>query len=106
MKIQEKNNFFQKVLNVVEQIPSGKVCTYGKIAEKCGVKSGARMVAWALNKQKNNNQYPCHRVVNRNGDLSGAGHFSTPTQMQDLLSGEGVEVRDMRVDLSKYLWTP
>jgi len=100
------NNFFEKVLNLVEQIPPGKVCTYGIIAEKCGVKSGGRMVAWALNSQKNNNKYPCHRVVNRNGDLSGAGHFATPTQMADLLRSEGVEVIESRVNLGKYLWTP
>jgi methylated-DNA-protein-cysteine methyltransferase related protein len=106
MNKQKDNNFFKKVLTLVEQIPAGKVCTYGIIAEKCGMKSGGRMVAWALNAQKNNDKYPCHRVVNRNGDLSGAAHFPTPTQMADLLGSEGVEVIESRVDLGKYLFTP
>ena len=69
MKI-NKNDFFDKVFEVVATIPYGKVTTYGAIAEVCGVKSAARTVGWALNSAANSN-LPCHRVVNRMGALSG-----------------------------------
>ena len=62
-------DFFRKVYLVVEKIPYGKVTTYGAIANVCGIKSSARTVGWIINGMSN--KLPCHRVVNRNGELTG-----------------------------------
>ncbi len=102
----KKRDFFDRVLEVVAQIPYGKVTTYGAIAEVCGVKSAARTVGWALNGASESG-LPCHRVVNRFGALSGKVHFGSPTLMRDLLESEGIEFDDNDcVDMEKYFWKP
>lgn len=102
----EKNDFFDKVYKVVARIPYGKVSTYGLIAEVCGIKSSARTVGWAINGAKESG-LPCHRVVNRNGELTGKLHFGDPNLMEDLLKSEGVEfTEDGKVKLEKHLWKP
>ena len=70
-----KNNFFDKVYNVVRQIPEGKVTSYGAIANYLGVKKSARLVGWAMNASHRDNSIPAHRVVNRVGLLTGKHHF-------------------------------
>ena len=99
------NDFFDRVFEIVAQIPYGKVTTYGAIAEVCGVKSSARTVGWALNSAANSN-LPCHRVVNRFGALSGKMHFGSPTLMQELLECEGIEFIDECVNMKKHFWKP
>jgi len=102
-----KTNFYQKVLQIVKQIPYGKVTTYGLIAEHIGSKGSARMVGWVLNKQKGNPDIPAHRVVNRKGLLTGKMHFEGINLMQDLLESEGVKIVDNQVvELDKFLWVP
>jgi len=102
-----KTNFYQKVLQIVKQIPYGKVTTYGLIAEHIGSKGSARMVGWVLNKQKGNLDIPAHRVVNRKGLLTGKMHFEGINLMQDLLESEGVKIIDNQVvELDKFLWVP
>lgn len=101
-----KNEFEIKVLEIVKQIPFGKVTTYGKIARACGTRTSARMVGWILNSNKNNTDFPFHRVVNRNGELTGKYHFLTPTMMKELLLSEGIEFVDEKVNLEKHLWIP
>lgn len=105
-KEKEKGEFFDKVFAVVKQIPHGKVTTYGHIAQKCGLKSSARMVGWALNSQIGSSKLPCHRVVNRNGELSGKNYFATPSLMRELLEQEGIEFIGEAVDMKKHLWIP
>ncbi len=100
-----EKDYFQKVYSVVLQIPHGKVTTYGLIAEFLGSKRKARVVGYALNSALAQN-YPCHRVVNRNGELSGSTHFETPTLMRELLEAEDISFKDGKVDLSKHLWIP
>jgi methylated-DNA-protein-cysteine methyltransferase related protein len=104
--IHDNTDFFQKVYAVVAKIPSGKVTTYGAVAEVIGIRSSARMVGWALNAKAGNFELPCHRVVNRNGDLSGKHHFPTPTMMYELLVAEGIEFNGDRVNMKKHLWKP
>ena len=99
-------NFHEKVLEIVRQIPYGRVTTYGAIARRLGSARGARMVGWVLNSQKGNSEIPAHRVVNRQGLLTGKMHFDGTNLMQELLESEGVEVVDNRVDLEKYFWEP
>ncbi|MEE4258106.1 MAG: MGMT family protein [Bacteroidales bacterium] len=101
-------SFFEKVYDVVRLIPYGKVTSYGAIAAYLGTKGSARMVGWAMNASHTAKQnVPAHRVVNRNGLLTGKHHFGTPTIMQQLLESEGIVVIDDQVqDFEKYFWDP
>lgn len=102
----KKEDFFDKVFKVVRKIPYGRVATYGDIAEACGIRSAARTVGWALNASKGMN-VPAHRVVNRNGALTGKLHFGDPDLMENLLRSEGVEFdKNNCVLLEKYVWKP
>ena len=105
-KKNKKQDFFDRVYKVTARIPYGKVTTYGAIAEYCGIKSSARTVGWALN-GASASSLPCHRVLNRNGELTGKLHFGDPHLMEDLLKSEGIEFKkDGCVDLNKYFWHP
>jgi len=99
-------DFYTRVWLVVEQIPVGKVTTYGHIARYLGACRSARMVGWALN-AAHDSPYPCHRVVNRFGGLSGSLHFGGPFVMEDLLRNEGVSFDDDGcVRMEEHLWDP
>lgn len=100
--------FFEQVFDVARQIPKGRVTSYGAIAASLGARSSSRMVGWAMNLAGSAKpKVPAHRVVNRNGMLSGKHHFATPTQMQELLEKEGVVVKDDKVvNFSKLFWDP
>lgn len=106
MKSENKEDLYTKIYTIVRNIPPGKVSTYGAIAERIGIRSSARMVGWALNKAAGNTEIPCHRVVNRNGELSGKMHFATPTLMKELLEAEGVDFIDEAVNMKKHFWEP
>ena len=102
-----EESFFDKVYNVVRQIPEGRVCTYGAIAECIGAKKAARMVGWALNASSTDDTVPAHRVVNRNGILTGKHHFSGINLMQQLLENEGIKVKNLQVvDFESLFWDP
>ena len=102
-----KNDFFQRVYDVVRTIPFGRVTTYGLIAKKLGTASSARTVGWALNACHNDSSIPAHRVVNRNGLLSGKHHFKGLDLMKQLLENVGIEVNDDKVvDFDIKLWNP
>ena len=98
----------EDVYDVVRQIPKGRVTSYGAIAKYLGTKLSARMVGWAMNGSHSVLPYvPAHRVVNRNGMLSGKAHFSTPTQMQELLEKEEIKiVKETIADFEKLFWDP
>jgi len=101
-------SFFELVFEVARQIPKGRVTSYGAIATALGTKMSARMVGWAMNgSHLVRPKIPAHRVVNRNGMLTGKMHFAYPEQMQDLLEKEGVKVVDDKViDFEKRFWDP
>jgi methylated-DNA-protein-cysteine methyltransferase related protein len=101
-------SFFQDVYDVVRQIPKGRVTSYGAIAAYLGTRLSARMVGWAMNAASTARpKVPAHRVVNRNGMLTGKFHFSTPTLMQELLKKEKIEVKDDRVvNFNQLFWDP
>lgn len=101
-------SFFEQVFEVVRLIPKGRVTSYGAIAAALGTKLSARMVGWAMNASHiTKPKVPAHRVVNRNGMLSGKMHFAYPEQMQELLEKEGVKVVDDKVvDFQKRFWDP
>jgi methylated-DNA-protein-cysteine methyltransferase-like protein len=103
----EKPNYFDLVYQVVKEIPKGRVTTYGTIAHYLGLKSGARMVGYAMNAAHALPDVPAQRVVNRQGLLTGKHHFATPTRMQELLEADGVRVENDRVvDFENILWDP
>ncbi|HUX83746.1 MAG TPA: MGMT family protein [Chitinophagaceae bacterium] len=107
-KDQDQASFFEAVFRIARQIPKGRVTTYGAIAESAGTRLSARMVGWAMNSShRSRPPVPAHRVVNRNGMLTGKNHFGTPTLMQELLEQEGVRVKnDTVVDFRKLFWDP
>jgi methylated-DNA-protein-cysteine methyltransferase related protein len=101
-------SFFELVHEVARQIPKGRVTSYGAIAACLGTKLSARMVGWAMNAVGNAKpKVPAHRVVNRNGMLSGKHHFVPPSSMQAALEKEGVKVKnDTVVDFKNKFWDP
>ena len=109
VKYSEKSkDFFNLVYQVVAEIPLGRVTSYGAIAQYLGAKGSSRMVGWAMNASHGvKPKVPAHRVVNRNGMLSGKAHFETPTQMQELLEKEKIKVQNETVvDFDKLFWDP
>ncbi|MBN8863699.1 MAG: MGMT family protein [Sphingobacteriales bacterium] len=103
----QESIFFEQVYEVARQIPRGRVTSYGAIATCLGTKLSARMVGWAMNGAGNiKPKVPAHRVVNRNGMLSGKHHFGGDT-MEKLLKKEGVKVKnDMVVNFKELFWDP
>ena len=100
-------NKFDDIYEVVCCIPKGRVCSYGAIAQFLGLKSGARLVGWAMNAAHTLEHVPAHRVVNRLGVLSGKLHFETPQKMQELLEKEGIMVKDDQIQNFKdVFWDP
>tara|TARA_B100001093_G_scaffold518238_1_gene602413 strand:- start:1300 stop:1632 length:333 start_codon:yes stop_codon:yes gene_type:complete len=103
---QSSIDFFKKVYEVVAQIPEGRVTSYGAIARYLGMPRSSRMVGYAMNNSHNLN-IPAHRVVNRNGLLTGKHHFSGTTLMQQLLENEGIQIKDDQVvGFKEVFWDP
>lgn len=103
-----EKDFFQMVYQVVRLIPKGRVTSYGAIAAYLGAKTSSRLVGYAMNgAHRVKPKVPAHRVVNRNGLLSGKHHFETPFKMQELLEKEKMKVKnDKIVDFKKVYWDP
>ena len=100
----EETPFFTLVHEAAREIPYGRVSTYGAIAERIGKPKAARMVGWAMNSSHVAfPPVPAHRVVNRNGLLSGKNHFDYPEKMQELLEEEGIQIVNDKVQDFKEL---
>lgn len=108
LKKHPEGSSFEVIYDLVRQVPKGRITTYGAIAEATGMRTGARMVGWALNMCAGiKPKVPAHRVVNRLGILSGRHHFATPKLMEELLEQEGVKIKnDTVVDFKKLFWDP
>ena len=103
----EELNFFEKVYDVVREIPFGRVCSYGLIARYLGSPQSARMVGWAMNASHIKEDVPAHRVVNRIGLLTGKQHFEGTNLMQQLLESEGIQIKENQVvDFEQFVWNP
>lgn len=103
------HDLYNRIYDIVRLIPSGRVTTYGTIAACIGMRSSARMVGWALNALAGTSSLadiPAHRVVNRNGMLSGRMFFDTPFLMREMLEAEGIEFDGDAVRLDKHMWVP
>lgn len=102
-----RSAYFDRVFAIVAAIPPGRVTTYGTIARALGTPRSARVVGWALNVAPEGAALPCHRVVDRDGNLSGGWHFGHPDIMANRLRDEDVPfVAPYRVDLASCLWDP
>jgi len=101
-------SFFERVYEVARLVPHGRVTSYGAIAAYLGSRMSARMVGWAMNQCHTQElDVPAHRVVNRNGRLTGKHHFGGPNVMQELLESEGIIiVEDQIIDFEKHFWDP
>ncbi|MCD6067131.1 MAG: hypothetical protein K0S33_1957 [Bacteroidetes bacterium] len=103
-----QDDFFASVFDVVRLIPKGRVTSYGAIAKYLGTARSSRVVGYAMNAaHAQKKKVPAHRVVNRNGLLSGKHHFATPYEMEELLKKEKVLVKeDKIIDFQKHFWDP
>lgn len=103
-----EKDFFDMVYAVVRLVPKGRVTSYGAIAKYLGAARSSRMVGWAMNNAHSQKPFvPAHRVVNRNGELTGKHHFGHPNLMQELLEKEKIIVKkDRVVDFKKLFWDP
>lgn len=95
---------FERIYDVVKQIPYGKVATYGQVATLAGSKRWARVVGYALHANPDPEHIPCYRVVNRFGEVSKAFAFGGENRQIELLEAEGIEFVDGRVDMKKFQW--
>ena len=103
----DKYNFFENVFDVVKQIPYGKVTSYGAIAKYLGSAKSSRTVGYAMNASHALlDKIPAHRVVNRNGLLTGKHHFGGDI-MQQSLEAEGILILNNQIqDFKKHFWDP
>jgi methylated-DNA-protein-cysteine methyltransferase-like protein len=103
-----QQDFFEMVFQVVRLIPPGRATSYGAIAKYLGAGSSARTVGWAMNASHSQKDYvPAHRVLNRNGQLTGKFHFSEPNAMQNALEAEGIRVEnDQVLNWQQHFWDP
>ncbi|MCE3280332.1 MAG: methylated-DNA/protein-cysteinemethyltransferase [Bacteroidetes bacterium] len=108
MNLEKHEDFFQMVFQVVRLIPKGRVTNYGSIAKYLGAARSSRMVGWAMNAaHSQKKKVPAHRVVNRNGELTGKHHFASPFLMQELLEKEGVKVVNDKIqNFDAVFWDP
>ena len=108
MRKKSNPDLFHIIYEVVRHIPKGRVTSYGAIGKYLGSGKSARMVGWAMNAAHGQKNFvPAHRVVNRNGELTGKNHFGHPKLMQKLLEREGIKVKkDKVVNFEKLFWDP
>jgi len=104
----KNDSFFQRVYEIVKLIPFGRVTSYGAIAKCIGSPGAAKMVGWAMNNSHTSKEYiPAHRVVNRNGLLSGKHHFNGNNEMQELLESENIKIINNKiVNFEDVFWNP
>jgi methylated-DNA-protein-cysteine methyltransferase-like protein len=105
--LEKEYNIYDNIYETVKLIPAGRVTSYGAIARYLGATRGARMVGYALNRSIRRDNIPAHRVVNRNGILTGKHHFGSEDEMQKALEAEGVQIIDDQVqNFDKIFWDP
>ena len=99
-------NSFEPIYEVVKLIPFGRVSSYGAIAAYLGMHGGARRVGWAMNASHTLHDVPAHRVVNRNGLMTGKNFFGGD-RMKELLEKEGIVVENDQIQhFNSVFWDP
>lgn len=102
--MEKEKNTFERIYEVVRQIPKGNVATYGQVAALAGNKKWARIVGYALHVNPDPENIPCYRVVTRDGDVSKAFAFGGENEQVRLLKEDGITFVDGKVDMKKYQW--
>ena len=100
------SNKYQRIWDVVAEIPYGRVATYGQIARIAGLGSQARQVGYALHNTPDGLDLPWHRVINAQGRISFPRGSTSYRRQRELLEAEEIEFIDGRLDLSAYRWQP
>lgn len=108
MRTAKNSDIFERIYDIVRLIPKGRVSSYGAIANYLGAKKSSRVVGWAMNASHSlPEKMPAHRVVNRNGMLTGKMHFSHPNEMEDKLKAENIQVEnDKIINFNEVFWDP
>lgn len=97
-------NAYDKIYEVVKQIPYGKVASYGQVAALAGNRKWSRVVGYALHRNPDEQGIPCYRVVTKDGFPSKAFAFGGENRQIALLQSEGVQFVDGHVDMEQYGW--
>lgn len=97
---------FEEVYMVVGRIPKGKVMSYGTVARLIGNPRMSRVVGYALHVNPDPERIPCHRVVNRFGEVSTAFAFGGGNRQRELLLSEGVEFDENGRVKKEYFLSP
>lgn len=101
----KQSNFFDKVYDIVEKIPKGKVATYGQIALIAGSPYSARIVGYAMHGAPPHRNLPCHRVVNLEGRMAPGNIFGGEYVQREMLKKEGVAfLKNGCIDMENHLW--
>lgn len=101
----ESMDFKDRVIQIVQKIPQGKVTTYGTVSTLAGLPRGARLVGGILHYNSEKNNLAWYRIINRHGFISTLCANHTKLEQKALLESEGIEVSsDFMVDLDKYGW--
>ncbi len=99
---------YDRIYAIVRQIPSGKVATYGQIAELANLAGKARVVGYALYRIDTQSDIPWHRVINAKGEISHSSLRNGSDYLQrSLLEQEGIQLNsEGQINLRQYLWQP
>ncbi|HWT74850.1 MAG TPA: MGMT family protein [Mobilitalea sp.] len=104
MNINNKK-FFEKVYDIVANIPEGQVATYGQIAQMAGSQYAARIVGYAMNRAPEERNLPCHRVVNKEGHMAPGNVFGGQDVQRSVLEKEGITfLENGCINMEKHLW--
>ncbi|MEG2396264.1 MAG: MGMT family protein [Oscillospiraceae bacterium] len=95
---------YEKIYEIVKQIPYGYVSTYGDVATMAGNPHWSQIVGYALHTNPDPKNIKCYKIVNRFGEVSKAFAFGGENEQIKLLKSEGIVVVDGKVDLKKYMW--
>lgn len=99
--------FYNRIHKLALLIPRGKVATYGQLAFMAGNPRGARAAGRAMKFAPADMDIPCHRVVNKSGEVAPGYVFEGRKHQRRMLETEGVEFRATgRIDMKKCLWDP
>ena len=99
-----KKNSYERIYDVVRQIPRGMVASYGQVAALAGNRRWARVVGYALHVNPDEEGIPCYRVVTKEGNVSRAFAFGGANRQVELLKADGVGFIDGHVDMERYQW--
>ena len=103
--MKEEKSAFERIYDIIREIPEGKVASYGQVAELAGNRRWARVVGYALHAVPEDSELPCHRVVTKDGNVSCAFSGGICNRQMELLKKEGIGFIDDHVDMRRFQWS-